>query len=68
MLLSWFEDDVTSERTDHSSFADAAAVAACLVAALLAHHHAPADRSTLYSAMKTPHASASHRPAHSRRA
>ena len=65
MLLSWFEDHLSSERTGHSWFADAIAIAACLVAALLLHHHAPANRK-VYSTVRAPHAFAVHRPPHSR--
>jgi hypothetical protein len=46
MLLSWFEDDLASERSGHGWLADGVAIAACLAAALLLFHHAPANGPT----------------------
>ena len=66
MLLSWLEDDITSERTDHSTIADAVAIAACLLAALLVHHHEPEARAGLYVTASMSHALAAHCPAHGR--
>ncbi len=63
MLLSWLEDDVTGERTSHSNFADAIAIAACLAAALLVRYHGSEMHTALLSAAKTPHALIAHHPA-----
>ena len=46
-MLSWLDDDLSSERSHHTKIADAVALAACVVAALLLlHHHAPAGGPT----------------------
>jgi hypothetical protein len=55
MLLSWLEDDVTSERRSHTHFADAIAIAACIAAALLVHHHHPKLSDTRFAAARAPH-------------
>ncbi len=68
MLLSWLEDDVTSERRNHSGFADTVAIAACLLAALIVHHHMLGERPLVYSVARTSHAPTHALPMHIRRA
>ena len=66
MLLSWLEDDLMFERQNHTSFADVVAIGACIVAALLVHHHLLTERPMLYATAKAPHALAVHRLLHMR--
>ena len=62
-MLSWLDDDVSSERRHHTGFADVIAIAACVIAALLLlHHHASAGHQPPASAARAPHAAMLHQP------
>ena len=68
MVLSSLEDDIISERRNHNGLADAAAIAACLLAALIVHYHTVGEHPLRYSVAKASHAQTLPHPAHMRRA
>jgi|KBSMisStaDraftv2_1062788.scaffolds.fasta_scaffold3535791_2 hypothetical protein len=69
MLLSWLDDDdVTSEHGNHGHFADAVAIAACLLAALIVHYHTLRERPSPYSVARASHSMTLSHPTHMRRA
>jgi hypothetical protein len=62
-MLSWLEDDLSSERSHHTKVADAVALAACVVAALLLlHHHTSAGVAAPDATPRALHAAALHHP------
>lgn len=67
MVLSSLEDDMISERRNHSGLADTAAIAACLLAALIVHHHTVSEHPLRYSVAKASHMQTLPRPTHIRR-